>query len=714
MTKQTGPLSDVMLKNALALFQRGKFGEAEAMARDVLAGNPRHAPLLQFIGILCHSQHKHDEAVGLFAKAIKIDPRSGEGHYNLGNALASLGRHAEAVASFERSLALRPGNYDSLNNLGLALNALQRHGKAEMVLRQATAAAPRMPAAHFSLGLALEGQRRLPEAVECLKTALACGHTDPAAVYSNLARLFLLWDRSLAAIDCLQKALQAKPRELSIILSLAEAELRIGRFTDAARDFAAGLAIAPNDQRFLTGLLFARRNGADWSDQGKLRKQLAEQFGRGDVPDEPFRLLSLCDDPALHLEASRRFVARLAQVPKIAKAGGGKATAAKLRIAYLSGDFRHHAVSMLAAGLFEHHDRQRFETFAYSWGDDSSPLRRRLQQAFDHFIDVSATPDERVAAQMREAGIDIAVDLQGFTGRLRLGILAQRPAPIQVSYLGYPGTMGADWIDYIVADHFVIPGNERQHYSESVVCMPDCYLVNDDKRPHPGPAPERATLGLPEEGFVFACFNNTWKTTPEVFDVWMRLLERVPTSVLWLYCKEEDDKVPTIAQNFRREAGKRGIGAERLIFAPFAPFDEHVRRLQSADLFLDTLPYNAGSTASDALWAGLPLLTCTGRSFVARMAGSLLHAVGLPELVAATLEEYEAIAVRLATDAAAYTAVRSKLGSARTHAALFDTARFTKNLEAAYQAMWTRHREGKPPAHIDLAVGPANAKVIFG
>jgi predicted O-linked N-acetylglucosamine transferase (SPINDLY family) len=693
------------LNRAFALFQQGEHRKAEELARSVLPSAPRNPALLQFIGILCHSQQKHTEAVEFFSKAIRVEPNSGEAYYNLGTALVSLNRWSEAAASLNRSLSLRPGNYDTLKNLGLALNGLERFGEAEAVLRKATAFAPRSGAAYFSLGLALKGQKRFEEA-ENLKRALALGQVDVGAVYDNLGEVFFSWGRSLAAIEYFQKALQHKPRQPSTVLGLAEAKLRIGKYAEAAMDFAVAREVAPDDPRPLVGLAYASRYVADWQEDTKVSRELSTMLDAGGIPGEPFRILSMRDDPALHLVISRQFAARQTCEPIKPERRRVERHGERLRIAYVSGDLREHPVAMLAAGLFEHHDRQRFETFAYAWGDDTSPTRRRLKAAFDHFVDVTAASDADVAAQITDAGIDIAVDLQGFTGPLRSAILRGRPAPIQVSYLGYPGSMGADWIDYIIADRFLIPAAEAGHYSESVVYLPDCYQVNDSRRSPAGLAPQRSALGLPQQSFVFASFNTTYKITPQMFDVWMRLLTRVPASVLWLYCKSDDGEGRISADNFRREASARGVAAERLVFASFASFDEHIRRLQCADLFLDTFPYNAGATASDALWAGLPLVTCAGRSYVARMAGSLLNAVGLPELVASSLEEYEAIAFRLATDATAYAAVRSKLASSGSRAPLFDTARFTRNLEAAYNLMWNRHVEGKPPAPIDLAKEP--------
>jgi predicted O-linked N-acetylglucosamine transferase (SPINDLY family) len=345
------------------------------------------------------------------------------------------------------------------------------------------------------------------------------------------------------------------------------------------------------------------------------------------------------------------------------------------------------------AELFERHDRNKFEILGISSGPDRrSEMRSRLIAAFDRFVDVRRLSDADVARLLREAEADIAVDLKGFTQNCRPSILAHRPAPIQVNYLGYPGTMGAEYIDYIVADEFVIPRDHQIHYSEKVVYLPDCYQVNDRKRKIAERPPARAEVGLPEHGFVFCCFNNNFKMTPRIFDIWMRLLQRVDQSVLWLL------QGSTAAEsNLRREAQVRGINPSRLIFAPRMKLQQHLARHRLADLFLDTLPYNAHTTASDALWTGLPVVTCAGTTFAGRVAGSLLQAVGLPELVTNALEDYEALALRLATQQGLLQEIKGKLAKNRLTTPLFDTGRFCGHIEAAYTAMWDIHQRGEPP-----------------
>jgi predicted O-linked N-acetylglucosamine transferase (SPINDLY family) len=367
----------------------------------------------------------------------------------------------------------------------------------------------------------------------------------------------------------------------------------------------------------------------------------------------------------------------------------------RIRIAYLSADFRSHAVSHLLAGLIERHDRARFETIALSFGpDDGSEMRSRLSSAFERFIDVSDKSDREIAAMLRGLEIDIAVDLMGYTQDSRTGIFALRAAPVQINYLGYPGTMGADFMDYILADRTVIPERQQGDYAEKVVCLPDSFQPNDDARRIAERTPTRAEAGLPERGFVYCSFNNNYKITPAVFDIWMRLLRKIEGSVLWLRHSST-----ATADNLRREAGARGIDASRIVFAGQTKrLEDHLARHRLADLFLDTLPYNAHTTASDALWAGLPVVTCLGTTYAGRVAASLLHAVGLPELITQSLEDYEALALRLAMETDTLSAIKAKLARNRATHPLFDTDRYRRHLESAYATMWERYQRGEPPA----------------
>jgi predicted O-linked N-acetylglucosamine transferase (SPINDLY family) len=365
----------------------------------------------------------------------------------------------------------------------------------------------------------------------------------------------------------------------------------------------------------------------------------------------------------------------------------------RIRVGYISAQFRHNAGAYLTAGLIERHDRSRFEIFGYSYGvDDGSPMRARIAAAFDWFVDIASLSDSDAARLIQGDGIDILVDLDGFAGSVRTAIAARRPAPIQVNYLGYPGTMGADFIDYIVVDPIVVPPDQQPFFTERLVHLPGCYQCNDDRRAIVEQTPSRFECGLPETGFVFCCFNNSYKIAPTVFDVWMHLLLASPKSVLWLF-----DANPWAKANLAAEATTRGVNPERLVFAPQRPNAEHVARYRLADLFLDTLPYNAHTTASDALWAGLPVLTCLGDSFPGRVGGSLLRAVGLDELISTSLQEYEALALKLSRESDLLLEFRTRLARNRTACLLFDTARFARKIETAYQRMVEMRMAGRTP-----------------
>lgn len=368
--------------------------------------------------------------------------------------------------------------------------------------------------------------------------------------------------------------------------------------------------------------------------------------------------------------------------------------AGRIRLGYLSNDFHQHATALLLVEMLEAHDRGRFELHAYSYGaDDGHGMRQRLQARFDHFTDIAAMGDLQAARAIHAAGIHILIDLKGYTAATRTALLTYRPAPVQVSFLGYPGTLGGTFSDYLVSDRFITPAGAEADYSEALACLPHSYQPHG-RRARAGPAPSRAVAGLPEAGLVFCCFNQAWKFTPEVFAIWCQLLDQTPGSVMWLL---HDDQAEG---NLRREALQRGVAPHRLVFAPQRPQAEHLARLQLADLVLDTAPYNAHTTASDALWAGVPVVTCAGDTFAARVAGSLLHAVGLPELVTHDLADYAALAAALAADGPRRQALRAHLADQRNVVPLFDVVAYTLALEALFGEMWQRHRDGLAPCAI--------------
>jgi predicted O-linked N-acetylglucosamine transferase (SPINDLY family) len=497
-------------------------------------------------------------------------------------------------------------------------------------------------------------------------------------------------EEALAAFDA---ALARTPDDASAHSNRGELLRELGRIDEAAAAIAAALAADPVFPYAAGQLLHLRMHLADWT--GHDRALAAVSAGVGTDTTLAFPLLALIDDPALHARAAARQIA--AVCPVRAPALPPHPPGPKLRIGYFSSDFFWHATMFLLAEVLEAHDRIQVEVVLFSFGPDTGdPWRRRAEAAADRFIDVRMMADPEVAALARSLDIDIAVDLKGLTGDARPGIFAARAAPLQVNWLGYPGTMPAPFIDYLFADPHVAVPAEREHLAEAVIALPDSYQPNCRIAADPAAPPARADLGLPERGFVFCCFNQCYKITPERFAVWMRILAAVPGSVLWLWAEQE-----TARANLRREAAARGIDPARLVFAALVPRDRHLARLPQADLFLDTGPYGAHTSGSDALRAGVPLLTVPGRSFASRVGASLLHAAGLPELVAADIKEYEARAISLARDPGALAGLRARLAR-RGATPLFAPDRFARNLEAAYRALDARARAGLPPADIAI------------
>src|ERR1700730_16347718 len=481
-------------------------------------------------------------------------------------------------------------------------------------------------------------------------------------------------------------------------LGRALAFLSSDKYVDAINAFEHLLLLRPDHTSAASFRLFSKMTICDWSNYQEEVGGLVSKVGEGSSVGEglsvaiPFPLVASSGSAAAQLKCAADCVNGdfpNSFRPLAADEAYGHD---KIRVAYVSADFHDHATANLMASVFERHDRDKFEINAVSFGPPStSEMRRRLVGAFDRFIDVRLKSDQAIAEAIRELEIDIAIDLKGFTKDCRPGIFARRPAPIQVNYLGYPGTTGASFIDYIIADRVVIPVADQQFYSENVVYLPDSYQPNDDRRPRPASRTSRADEGLPEQGFVFCSFNNTYKITPMIFDIWMRLLRRVDGGVLWLL--QANEFAPN---HLRKEAEKRGVPANRVIFAKRTSFEDHLARHHLADLFLDTLPVNAHTTASDALWMGLPVLTCAGTTFAGRVAASLLSAAGLEELITRSLEDYESLALKLARDQSLLDTVRERIESSH-HGPLFDTALFTRHIEAAYTQMWNRLQRGERP-----------------
>jgi protein O-GlcNAc transferase len=533
--------------------------------------------------------------------------------------------------------------------------------------------------------------RRPAEALASLEQALTLREDHSDAHYNRGIALRALGEPA-AAVASFDKALALRPDHADAHYNRGIALRDLKRLDAAIAGFDRALALNGDHRYAFCAMADAALAACDWSRTAVLAAELENHVVQQRSFIAPFTLLEYGSAPSLHLQCARTAAAdKLPAVPL--PSGGSVQPRQRLRIAYLSADFYRHATAFLMAELFELHDRSRFEIIGISFGaDDGSDMRARLTKAFDQFHDVRSWSDREVAQLLRDLDVAIAVDLKGHTQDARLGILAHRGAPIQVSYLGYPGTTGADFIDYVIADKTVLPFDEQPFYTEKIVHLPDCYQVNDSKRPIAPREPTRLDAGLPEHGFVFCCFNNSYKIAPPVFEIWMRLLRDIDGSVLWLLHDNEAAR-----QNLMREAAVRAVDPERLVFAGRLELAEHLARHRLADLFLDTLPYNAHTSASDALWAGLPLLTCCGASFAGRVATSLLRAAGLADLATRDLGEYEALALRLARDPRELRAVRDRLAANRSTCALFDTDRFRGRIEAAYRMMWDLRSRGESP-----------------
>jgi len=648
----------------LLLHRNGQLAQAQAIYQQVLQLMPRHFETLHLLGVLAGQKNDLDQAVEWFGKAIEVKPDFAATHAGRGHALSQLKLYQDAAESFRKAIAISPASAELHFNHGIALYQLMQHRAAIESFDRAIVLQPDIAATYNNRGLALNACKQHQAAIDSYDRAIAI-RSDHAAFHYN---------RGLA-LNALQ------------------------RYHEAIASFDRAIAIDP-DYSYVSGeRLYSKIRICDWRNASGDVLELATRVQRNDPVTAPFQVLAVSPSLTLQRKVATLYVKENhpanQQLGLIRKRHRQK----KIRLGYFSADFRSHAVAYLAAGMFEQHDKARFELFAFSFGPNSDDeMRQRIAAAFDHFIDVRAHTDKEVAQLARRLEIDIAVDLSGFTQGHRLGIFSYRAAPMQVSYMGYPGTLGADYMDYLIADPTLIPAASRVGYSEKIVYLPHSYQANDDKRKISDKVFSRQDLRLPETGFVFCCFNNNFKITPATFDGWMRILQRVDDSVLWLF---EGNRVAV--DNLRQQAQHRGIAVERLVFAQFMPLlPEHLARLRIANLFLDTLPYNAHTTASDALWAGVPVLTCTGETFASRVAASLLNAIGLPELITTTQQDYEDLAIELATHPLRLEALRDKLQRHRLTTPLFDTRLFTRHLEDAYEQMVERYQNDLAPDHLEV------------
>ena len=665
---------------------------------------------------------RYDDAFAAYDRALTLKSDLAEAWLGRGNVFVELKRYDDAFAAYDRALTLKSDLAGAWLGRGNIFVELKRFDDAFAAYDRALTLKPDLAGAWLGRGNVFVELKQFDDAFAAydraltLKSDLAEAWLGRGNVFVELKRYddaFAAYDRALALKSDLAEAwlgrgnvfvelkryddaFAAYDRALALKSDLAEAWLGRGnvfvelkRYDDAFAAYDRALALKPNLKYAGGARLYTKLMVCNWTGLNTEVSHFLSAIREGEMASVPFYLLPIKSSPADQLKCAKGFVVNQSSFAKVWR--GDNYPHDRIRIAYISSDFRDHPIAYLTAGLFEQHNKSRFEITAISLeADQDSDIRCRIKHSFEHFIDVRSESDQEIAELIRHLEIDIAVDLNGFTQDSRTNVFARRPAPVQVNYLGYPGTMGADYFDYILADSTIIPEDQFEFYSEKVIWLPDTYQVNDALRRISARTPARQECGLPEAAFVFCCFNNTYKIAPEVFDIWMRLLKANDDSVLWLI-----EGNSTATTNLKQEATKRGVSPERLIFAPKIPLADHLARHRQADLFLDTLPYNAHTTASDALWAGVPVLTCLGPTFAGRVAASLLKAIGVADLITTSLEDYEALALKLAKELPLVASLKNKLARNRDTYPLFNTERFTRHIEAAYKMMWERQQMGK-------------------
>jgi len=692
-----------LLELANALSGQGQPTAAMQALRAAIAADPAYALAHYNLGNLLREAGQLDEAVAAYEAAIRYKADYAESFYNLGVTLQKRGDSDRAIAAYRRAAELRPGHAGTFFNLGNELRNCNRLDEAIAAYHRAVAVKPGYAEANYNLGNLLRQLKRFDEAATAYR---ACLRAKPgyALATISLGRILRAQQKSAEAEQLYTEALRREPNDTNLLERLADVLRDQGKSGAAHLVYERILALQPDHAEALAGFVHLKASLCDWrnrdADFEQLMRVTQRQIAAGErTALSSFATLSRPLTPGIQLSVAHTWAEetkRLASEDKrLLKFTFERPSKDRIRVAYVSSDFYNHATSHLIQGLFSRHDRSGFEIYAVSHGkNDGSSYRKRIEADSDRFIDVAAMTDRDAAQSIYDAGVDILVDLNGYTQNHRLGISALRPAPVIMTYLGFPGSSGADFIDYAIVDKIVVLRSEERFYSEKLVYLPNCYQVNDREQPIDTAPIRRADCRLPEEGFVFCCFNNNYKLEPFIFDIWMRILKKVPGSVLWLL-----QLTPEFEGNIRREAGERGVDPDRIVFADKIGKARHLGRHRLADLFLDTRYYTAHTTCTDALWAGLPVLTCPGETFASRVSSSILLAAGLPELIAPDFGAYEARAVELAQRPAELQAFRESLAANRLTCPLFDTARFARNLEQGFRLVWHNHLDGKPPSH---------------
>ena len=618
--------------------------------------------------------------------------------YQLGLLKLQRGFIKEGIGLLEQSLTIDPDQSRVLSDLGAAYSMLEEPAKALARYDRAIELDPSYPHTYNNKGITLQRLNRLNEAIDSFNQAIHINQFF-AEAYNNRGNALAKLNRLNEAIEDYDEAINIKNNYIDAYNNRAITFLESKNFNEALEDFEKVIDLDSDFYHALGHLLHVKMNLCDWNNFEILKNEFIEKTRLNKNISPPFLSLSLIDSPEIQFNSARAYISSLSIFPETKEIKKGKSKREKIRIGYFSADFHDHATMHLIAEVLEQHDKKIFDVFGFSYGRHiEDQWNARARKSFKEFIDVRNKSDKEISQLSKEMEIDIAIDLKGFTTDERAGIFMHKSAPIQINYLGYPGTMASPFMDYIIADATLIPKKLQQYYSEKIIYLPNSYQANMAERAASQKEFQRKEMGLPDEAFVFASFNNSWKITPETFDSWMRILLSAKGSVLWLLSTNSIQ-----IKNLKNEAELRGVNGDRLIFASFLPIEEHLKRIQLADLFLDTFPYNAHTTASDSLRMGLPLITKTGNSFASRVAASLLNAIDLPELITATKEEFELLAIDLANNHDKLLKIKNRLLSNLSVSPLFNSKLFTQHLETAYKTIYKRYLDDLPPDHIYIS-----------
>ena len=707
---------DQALKQGVDAHKAGQVHDAHRLYTAILKARPKHPDANHNIGLLLVGFGKIELALKFFKTALEANPSNAQFWYSHIVALFKLERliDAKTLLNQAKSKGITGADFDHLEqrlneanntqaikpdyviayNMGVAL---QNQGKLEEALeayKKTLITRPDYVDAHYNMGNALQAQGNLEDAIKAYGKVLSI-KPDYAEAYYNMGVTFQEQGNLEEALEAYGKVLSIKPDYADAYKNMGYAFQGQGNLEEAIKAYKEALSIKPDYENLRAQKLYSQAQICDWNIISEDLKRVL-LLGTTKEHVQPFFLLALEDSPERHQTRSKIYAKANYMQKPLPEMVGTSQKSGRIRIGYFSSDFNEHPVAYLIVKMLEQHNRDQFEVFGYSLQDSQqSELRQRLSKSFDNFVNVQGISDKAVVLQARQDGIDIAIDLNGYTKHARTGIFAYRVAPIQINYLGYPGSLGADFMDYIIADKFLIPDENQKYFNEKPMYLPNTYMPTDDSREFSQNSMNRSDMGLPDDAFVFCCFNNNYKISSAEFGIWMRLLKNVENSVLWIRQSNQFSRL-----NMQNEAKKQKVDPSRLVFADIVPMDEHLARQRLADLFVDTFAFNAHTTATEALWAGLPLVTKAGRGFAARVAGSLLNAVGLPELVTETERDYEALILELATNPTKLAKIKEKLATNLLTQPLFNTKLYTKHLENGYLQAYKSYIQGNLPQTI--------------